>query len=179
MWRAIYIEEEYLLNNDLIIPYKQFINNEESRIEKNDKEEKSIKKKKNKNKSEEKHTNKIINFLEDTTNEKDIEKDFIKNLEIKLNSRADNIDNKIIINSFIIGNAINITDINDMENYIKDKNNYFIFNEKLKSSELYIKYKFTKYFCRTIGPVIFSKCSGINKNGSNVYKIINSIEEFK
>ena len=66
-----------------------------------------------------------------------------------------------------------------MENYIKDKNKYFIFNEKLKSSELYIKYKFTKYFCRTIGPVICSECSGINKNGSNVYKIINSIEEFK
>ena len=37
--------------------------------------------------------------------------------------------------SVVIGNAINITDINDMENYIKDKNKYFIFNEKLKSSE--------------------------------------------
>ena len=117
--------------------------------------------------------------MNDIIKEKDIEKDFINKLEIKLNSRTDNEDEKIKINFISNNNGCNITNCKEMEELLKDKSNYFIFNEKIKIGELYTKFKFSKEFCRKIGPVICSECSGISNKGGNIYKIINSIEEFK
>ena len=171
------IEEKYLKNNDLILEYKEFIKNKELKIEKEDTDKKNNIKKRSK--SQEKHTNKIINFLEDKIKEKNVEKDFIKNLEIKLNSRMDNIDEKIKIDFINNKNENNICEYKNMEKLLRNKNKCFIFNEKIKISELYTKLKYTKIFCRKIGPVICYDCSGKTKNGYNVYKIINSIEEFK
>lgn len=86
---------------------------------------------------------------------------------------------KIKINFISKDNECNITNCKELEKLLKDKNNYFIFNEKIKIGELYNKFKFSKEFCRKIDLVICSECPGISNKKENKYKIINRIEEFK
>ena len=76
--------------------------------------------------------------------EKDITNDLINILEIKLNGRADNEDEKIKINFILNNKAYIINNHKEMEELLIDKNNYLIFNKKIKICKLYTKFKFTK-----------------------------------
>ena len=110
-----------------------------------------------------KNTKKTFKFIDDFIKEKDIQGDFIINLDIKQNSVVDNFKDKINPEEVCNGTKIEIPlKWSELEKHIDIKNKYFIFKEDTSNGELYKKYNITQELCRTIGPCICSECSGIN-----------------
>ena len=105
--------------------------------------------------------------------EKDIEKDFITNLEIKKNSQCDNIRDKIEPKDLF-------TTVHQFEKFNMNTNKFnFEVRNKIPVNKILIDFGIGKEDCKIIGPCICSECSGISKDGKKVYKITEDLEVLK